>query len=280
MTAVTILKMFAPLTRFLPTEALDFVATKTADMSYFLLKKRRGVVAENLVRIFGTRADRRFIRTVARNTFRNYARCVVDFLRIPYLSADEIIRMVEPAGIENAFEALQQKRGLILVTLHLGNWDFAGCYLGACKLPLAAVAEMTEPAMYQFYKERREHTGISTIPLTASPVAFVRALKENKVLVLAGDRDLTGAGVRMKFLTGSRMVPTGPERLAKSLRAPITVGYLVLNRNRPYRYLAVIEKAEMAEPNVPLTARLVRRLEQAISRYPDQWFIFQSEWLN
>ncbi len=280
MTAATFFKILAPLTSVLPTPALDYVATKVADLAYFTLKPWRRAVFENMARVLGPHSSRRMIRTAVRNCFRNHARCTVDILRIPYLDRSAITSMVECHGFEHTADALKERRGLILVTPHLGNWDLLACYLGARRVPLSVVVELTDETTFAFYKKRREHTGITTIPLTAPPLAFVQVLRENRVLGLVGDRDLAGSGARVKFFDAGRMLPTGPERLARVLQAPVSVCYMVLGHHSPYRYLVHIDKVEYAGSGEPLTNRLARKFEQLIRQYPDQWFVFQDEWLN
>ncbi len=230
--------------------------------------------------IFRDTADKKILRHHLRNTFRNYARCLIDVIRIPYISSKEIIKLVDFRGIENAAIALGMKRGLILVSLHIGNWDLAGCYLGALKLPLVAVAETTEPKMFDFYTKRREHTGIKTIPLNSSPFSFARVLKENRVLGLIGDRDVTHSGIRTKFFNGWRMVPTGAERLAKAFKSPVSICYVVLNNNKPFRYLGMLEKPEIVKDRWSFTEKIVEKFEHVIREFPDQWFVFRSEWVN
>ncbi len=280
MTQTLLLKTLTPLVKFIPIKALDIFGQKIADLGCHLLKRKRAVVEQNLYYLLGPNVDKKTIRINVRKTFRNFARCFVDFLRIPFLDHQEIVNMVEPHGISKAHSALKIGKGLILITLHLGNWDFAGCYLGILKLPIIGAAEETESAMFKFYTQRREYTGIKTISVKSSPFTFARILKENKILVLAGDRDITHTGIRMKFFNGWRMVPVGPERLAKALNAPVAVGYMVLNKNKKYRYLGVIEDIEIVKKETSFLENLVKKFERIVRQYPDQWFVFQPEWVN
>lgn len=280
MTAATFFRAVAPLTAHLSVRTLDYIATGLADVGYFLLRKRRQAVLENITRVFGPHPSKPRVRAAARNCFRNHARCTADTLRIPYLSHSAILSMVEENGLEHLFKALRRRRGLVLATLHLGNWDLFASYLGVRHVPLSVVVEKTEPSTFAFYKKRREHTGIQTIPLTAPPLTFARVLKENRILGLVCDRDITGAGVPVKFFDGRWMMPQGPERLAQLFRAPVAVCYFVLNDKPPHRYLAVVEKITSSPGAAALTTRLAQKFEQLIRQYPDQWFIFHNEWLN
>lgn len=273
-------RIITPLTRYLPLRALDLIGEKAADLSFHLMKKRRKIVEQNLLHILGKHAGKVALRRYLRNTFRNFTCCLIDFLRMPYLSSAEIGDMVESQGIENAFTALQLKKGLMVITLHVGNWDLGCCHLSLAKLPVVAVAEDTAPDMLEFYRQRRELFGAKIISAKSSSFAFAKPIKENRVLILASDRDITNSGVRTTFFDGFRSVPTGPERLAKALKVPITFGYMVLNSKKSFRYLVVIEPHRFIDKDESLTELMVKKFEQIIRQYPDQWFAFQHEWLN
>ncbi|MEO0225915.1 MAG: hypothetical protein ABIL05_03065 [candidate division WOR-3 bacterium] len=280
MTPVYLYRLIGPLTKYLPVHILDRIALIFADIAFYLLKGPRRAVETNLSKVFDCNIDKKTLLRYVRKTFHNYARSLVDTLRLPYLDPEEIINLVDIKGIEHIDQALKKRRGLILTSLHLGNWDLLGCLLGALKFPLFAVAEPTPPDLFTFYKKRREHTGIKIIPSNTSPFIYRWILKNNHLLGLIGDRDLNNSGKKMKFFNGWRKVPQGPVRLASALKTPVAFCYIVLSDQSPHRYSAFIEEARVLKADDSFSAQLISKYEQTIRKYPTQWFIFQSEWLN
>jgi KDO2-lipid IV(A) lauroyltransferase len=210
----------------------------------------------------------------------NYAVCMSDKLRIPVFDKDTLKNMVESKGFENLSKALALNRGAILITGHIGNWDLAGVYVASLGYPLTAVVEEI-PGLSDFYNFLRTSTGMETVFMREKD-KMITALKNNRILVLLGDRDLSGRGITVKFLSGEKTVPRGPAAFALKYNAPIMFGYFVLNNDKTKLY-----KVEISEPIFPenrsfeeLSQIIADRLSDYVSQFPTQWFVFRDEWIN
>src|SRR5213082_2707883 len=82
-------------------------------------------------RVLGPRPDPLEVRRQVRNVFRNYAKYMVDLLRLPRTRPADVERTFQVYGIEHIEEGLTKGGGLVLVTAHIGNWDMAGAFLAA-----------------------------------------------------------------------------------------------------------------------------------------------------
>jgi lauroyl/myristoyl acyltransferase len=271
------------LLRVLPDGAATAIAIAIADLSWIVLRKRRQTLEENLRY---TAADRTFAerRRLGRETFRNLARCTVDFLRAPWMNRDDLLELVDWRGREYLDRGLQRGKGVLLLSGHLGNWELAGLFFAAHHYPIHTVAEDAPgDGEFRTYQRYRTATGMNVIPLgRRAGLAGYRALQRGDILGLLGDRVIAGRPHAARFCGGRRPLPIGPARLARRLGATVLIFHLVLNPTGARRYLCAIEPVDveaMGCDDQQLTQAIADRFSQIVRQYPDQWFVFQPQWL-
>jgi len=102
---------------------------------------------------------------------------------------------------EEQFLAARAQGGVLLLTPHLGAWEFTGLYVGS-RVPLTALYKPPPIAeMEPFYMVARQRTGARLVPAGASGVrALHRALREGEVAGVLPDQDPgRGAGLFVPF---------------------------------------------------------------------------------
>ena len=80
-------------------------------------------------------------------------------------------------------------------------------------------------------------------------------------------------------------MPTGPVVFAQATGAAIVTAFASINPARKPRYLMEFDPPFWAEgrdeaDRMRLMSRIVERMEAAIRRNPDQWFVFQPDWIE
>jgi KDO2-lipid IV(A) lauroyltransferase len=278
---VRLQKIAIALTKMMPLKLADLLAAGIGALYMSLLKDRRKHILKNLRHVFSDKpvACDEYNHYMKR-TFVNFALCMTDFFRLAYLSNSQIASSYEGVGLDNALEALKHKRGCVLVTLHIGNWDYAGACLAALGYPMNALVEETEPEMFELYTHHRERTGLKCYPLSRSAYAFIDTIKNNRILAVLADRDVAGVGVPVKFFSGRRKIPENLATIIVRKKMPVVFAYMVLNPSRQRRYLGVIEPYEFFDDIERFNQRMVAKFEEIIARFPDQWFVFHPEWVD
>lgn len=219
---------------------------------------------------------------LCRRTFENFARCMIDFFRLGFLKKFEVIKDVFAQGLENLDVALKYGNGCILITLHIGNWDYAGSYLASCGYPINALVEETESEMFRLYTKHREATGLRTFPVSRSSYAILDTIKNNRVLAVLADRDITKQGTVINFFSGRRSFPVNLAGIIVKRKIPVVIGYMVLLNKKgcKERYLGIIESVNIFKTEDEFNTHIIKRFESIISQYPDQWFVFHPEWIE
>ncbi len=188
---------------------------------------------------------------------------------------------VEMRGLHNVEAALKYGRGCVLLTMHIGNWDYAGSYLATRGVPMSALVEETRPEMYAFYTKHRERLGMKTFPLSRSAIGFLHTIKNNRVLAVLGDRDIIGNGITVDFLDGRRKIPRGLGEIVIRRQLPVVFGYMVLHPDPgEHRYLGCIEEPVFFSGTADeFNKTMVAKFEAMIRQFPDQWMLFGSDWV-
>ena len=280
---VQLQKLGVTLVRILPLKISDKIATVLGLIFCYLSKKKRSYIQKNLQYIFAdTEIAPRHLNYYLKRTFINFARMTVDFFRLGSIATQELVSSVELIGGENLNKALERKTGCVLMTLHLGNWDYAGSYLAALGIPMSALVEATNHEMFVLYTKHRERTGMKTFPLDRAGYAFLQTIKNNRVLAVLADRDILKNGVTVKFFSGKRNIPKGLAEIIINKHIPVVFAYLAFNQpERKARYLGVVEAPIFFNGAVQDFNRfMVNKFEQIIRCYPDQWLVFHPEWLE
>ena len=95
-------------------------------------------------------------------------------------------------GWEHLEAALARNKGVLLVTVHLGNWEFGAPLLTQRGVKLQVIT-MAEPQarLTEIRQAARARWGIQTLALGENPFAaveIIRRLEENNAIALLMDR--------------------------------------------------------------------------------------------
>ena len=275
----------------LPLRFVYWIGERVGDFTYYALKRHAANAVSNMRRVLGKEASWQRVKHAARESFRNYGRLAVDFIRYPHLTDRDVFRAIGvPSGLENLRSALARGKGLIVITAHFGNWDLAGASLSRLDYKLNAVAETFEPEkMDKLINGTRIKVGLNIIPIESvqSLKEMFIALRRNEIVFLLFDRpESPETGVPVQFFGETAYLPGGPAALALKTGAGISIGYgyrkpdvvtfqAVAGQEVEFRHLLTGVKERDIQI---ITQEYVRRIEDVIREHPEQWYMFREMW--
>jgi lauroyl/myristoyl acyltransferase len=284
--AFILYKLGSLLTRLLPHELTYRFGVVLADLNFLVNTRSRRAVLANLAHVFADQPSPKSPRRLAREVFRNFARNIVDFLRLPRLDREAMERVIQVDGWEHVEIARAGGRGVIFLSLHLGNWEWAGALFALKGVHIKAVAlEHGAGRVTRFFRERRQAKGIDVLPLSGSTFAMIEWLHAGGAVGMIADRDYARQGMEVTFFGSPAVMPRAHASLALKTGAPIVPCFLV--REGANRFRLIIEPPIVAADFQPLpletrvrtlVERCLRVFEVAIRRCPDQWFVFVPLW--
>lgn len=269
----------------LPLKMAYGSASLVGDLLFLLWRRGRANVIDNMRHVLGSGATDLEVRGIAQRSFRNYMKLLVDFVRLPRTSDEEVESRVQGEGWEHLDRALEGGKGALLVGAHLGSWDLAGLALAARGHELYVVAERQQPAwLDRIARDWREARGVHLIFMERTLKPLFRALARNQLVGMVVDRPLPeGEGVTVEFFGQMIPWPSGPATLALRTGAQVITGYLVRTSGGHFKGeifppLEFQPCGDKFEDLCRLSQKIVTLQEELIRRYPDQWYMFRRMW--
>ena len=273
--------------RPLPLRAAYWVAGHVAVLCYLLLFPRhRKALNANLARVLRT-DDRRAIDAVARRSFRNFGKYVIDFIHYPSMTREEVRQRLRFSQFAELDEAAQSGRGVIIATIHFGSWDLGAAALTAHDYPIHAVAETFRYGpMNDLVQGSRANLGMSVIGGDRIGSQVFRLLRRGEMLAMLVDVAGEATAVEVDFMDAPATVSDAVARIALRTGAWVVPAVVLRGPGDDAVIRPLIDTSLrdfMPTGDEPhdireLTGRIVRALEPAIRRHPDQWFIFRPLW--
>jgi len=284
---------FRWMARTLPPEWVARLAAATAERAIWERESVHDAIADNFAAVLGLPPSARLVEEAGREMVSRHSRLWIDLLRYsgrPDVDARALL--ARRSGDGHLLAAREAGKGAILLTAHVGNFELGGLFLRELGLSCAAAyVPDPSPVIERHREDARKSLGVTGIPVTSSPFAFVpilRALREGRFVAMQGDRDVSGTGRAFPFFGRSASFPIGPFRLAALSGAPLLPVFVLQEKDGRYRThvddpiwlaLAPGSRSEPGETELEAAlARWVGLLSRIIRENPTQWYLFTRFW--
>lgn len=253
--------------------------------AFVLVRRRRAIALDNLRRALGSELSESELRAICRDSFRHLGAVLAEFLRLPSLPPAALLDRFRVTGLEHVRDAQASGRGLVLITAHVGNWEWlcaAQTHLGVGAVIVTRHAHVG--AVDRFWQSRRERCGVEVIDSAGSLPQILRLLRAGRPVGLAIDQHEGGtSAVRVPFFgrdagttktpallaarTGCAVLPAWSWRDADGLH------HATFGPEIPLREGATLDET------VALTTRAYNAwLEDVVREHPEQWLWPHRRW--
>ena len=282
------LKLLVLMVSFIPLKWIDGLSHLLGDLAYILVRRHRVQTIRNLRLVYGKEKSLAEIKSMVRQVFRYGMRCMAELAY--YYSHNKLRRAAdlisEVEGEEYLKEAVKQKKGVIGLGAHLGNFMVLGPKLSSLGYPNTAIMrQMRDEKLELMFKKVREEMGqnyISKLPTSRSVREALRWLKDGKTLMLYIDQR-SGQGVEVDFLGIPTLTATGAAVFALKTGAPVLPIFSIRGDDGFYKLIidspVEVERTGDFERDVRSnTAKFTKVIEGYVQRYPTQWFWLHRRW--
>ena len=275
------------LTRPLPLRTGYWFGERVALLCYWVIFPRhRKALNANLARVMQS-DDAAYVDAVARRSFRNFGKYVIDFVHFPAITRDEVQRRLRFDDWDALNEAADSGRGVIVATIHFGNWDLGAAALAANGYSVNAIAE-TFPygPMNDLVQGSRAKLGMKVISAEHPGPTLFRLLRRGEILAMLVDVASDEFGVMVDFFGAPALVSSAAARIALRTNAWVVPAVVLRGPDddldiRPLLDTSLrdfIPTGDETADVLALTTRIMQSMERTIRAYPDQWFIFRRIW--
>jgi len=212
-------------------------------------------------------------------------RCLID--RYYLIHGGRRLRF-HACDFEKAGPLLQSKRGFVLLTAHVGNWQSVIIPLQGFRKTVHLLMRPDEHDLRSqklgLYHQPDSIRIINPAGYLGGAIDVMNALDAGDIVSVMGDRDYDSSRkVAVRFLGGLARFPVGGFVFAHAARRPLAV--LFSAKTGPYDYDVSIAGVIEARPGESKSAFAQRGaqeyalfLEEYLQRHPLQCFLFQDIW--
>lgn len=276
--------IFQYLVKFLGLNASRRFSIIIALFFFYIIPIRKKTVFENLTIAFPEYSKKK-IKKIAFGSYKSFAIALVEILYMPNMSRDDIEKMVKCSNMNLIVEKYNQKKGLILLSAHFGNWEYIAASLSArINIPFTVVVKsQRNPFVTNWLNKTRTLWINKVVSLGVSIRQIYKELKEKNIVAMVADQRGPSNGTRVNFFGRKVSVYPGPAQLSLKTGAPILYGIPV--RQSDYSYEAVLYEISTEnlsgteeEKITELSQRHTSYLEEVMRKHPEQWLWMHKRW--
>ena len=270
----------------LPFAVRDAMGVLIGFLWFDVLRIRRKIATDNVGIAFPEMplSER---TTMARTSLHHMGRTLVDYTQFPFFRKAKADKFFVTEGLEHVDRALSEGRGVIFLTCHLGNGDFAIALLSQLGYRVNLISKEFKARWLNdlWFNMRREH-GTRFISAEKSSFEILRALRRNEIVIFVLDQFMGApVGVRTRFFGKETGTAAGCALIASRTHSPVIPSYTY--RRSDGKQVVVFEEPvpfqqlddSLREKNIAVMTQVYTdKIEAMIRKHPEQWMWIHRRW--
>ncbi len=260
------------------------MASRASRAVFFLFPGIRSGLLSNAENILGPSSSAEDRKALALETLASFSRFLTELVAARGRGPRQDLRS-HTSGREHFEEAAAIGKGVIALTLHMGNYELASLELASLR-PNVAVVYNRERITFleRMRSRRRRERNLDEIVIDDSrffAIEVLRRLREGGVILLSGDQVAARDGERFPFLHGTAPFSLWPARLSISSGAPIVPAFNVRTAAGEC-HLQIEPPIFPAQNEAPeqLMRKVVEVFERYVREHASQWLMIRPYWVD
>lgn len=258
---------------------------------YTLFPFRRGVILENINQVYKDELNPGQKKQLAKSFYSHLWLSIKEAFQLRFMSEEQLRNQVEVRGHEHMLSIVAQQKGVLVLTGHFGNWEFA---------PLGGVLNFKEfqgqfhfirrtlgiKSVEQILFKRYYQAGLNVIPKKNSLDKACDALEKNHAVIFVLDQHaslVNRDGVAVEFFGKKAGTYRSLATLSRHTGVPVipAAGYRLPNGKHVLEFFEPIPWREYESTQESLyqnTLTYNQALERIILKHPEQWNWIHKRW--
>ncbi len=275
------LALAAQVVPLLPRSLCTALGNGLGSLAYLIDSRSREVALSNLKAAFGDKMSDRERQETARQSFRQFARTMLELFWSINLDAENLGRYVEMENLAE-IKAIAQRGPLIVAVPHYGNWEWLSAACAYQVTPGTIIMQQFKNSLLDsIFRTLRQRSGHELIPQERGVLKLYKALRRGGATAILLDLTLPPreGAVVIECFGLKTSVTAAHAWLSKQTGAPIVVAHsqpLSKNRYRVVFHPAIVPTAENTEQEI--AQRCWDLVEAAIIEQPAPWLWMYKHW--
>lgn len=258
---------------------------------YRFLPYRRSIVRNNIDQVYGEQLNQQQKKHLAQAFYSHLLTSIQETIQLRFMSDAELRARVQVKGYEHLLEIAAQGQGVLVVTAHVGSWEFA---------PLGGILNFQQfKGHFHFIRRRlgwkfiekilfrRYHrVGLNVIPKQDALQQVKGALDQNHAVVFVLDQHaslVNRDGVAVEFFGKKAGTYRSLASLSRHTGLPVVpaAGYRLPNGHHVLEFYEPITWQEYPTNQESIyhnTLAYNQALERIILAHPEQWMWMHQRW--
>ncbi|MCR5176179.1 MAG: lysophospholipid acyltransferase family protein [Anaerovibrio sp.] len=250
---------------------------------YRFIKKQRNLAIKQMME--SLKIERPEAERLIRESFINMGKNFMEVLYMPALNKKNFHKHIQIEHLERMQNALKEKHGVVVLTGHVGNWEWLSAAFTMNDLPVSAIAKQQPNMDYtNALNDLRATINVEIFSRgTSELLSAAKALKKGRILGFLADQDAGPGGAFIDFLGKTASTPMGAAVFARKFNSPIIPAFILRQPDGHHKVLVgeVLRYEDTGDADkdlFDLTYKMTKILEKVIIDNPTQWLWFQKRW--
>ncbi|WP_110954103.1 lysophospholipid acyltransferase family protein [Anaerosinus massiliensis] len=278
-----VLKFISWVLCLLPHRVLLWLGKILGGIYYQIAAKQRKRAIKQMMESLQVSEEK--AKKICLDSFINIGRTFLEIMYMPNLKRHNFTEYMEIEHMDRFKNALAEGHGVVILTAHIGNWEWLSAALTFSDIPLTAIIKRQPNDQHTvLLNEYREMVGVEVFSRgTTELVGAAKALKKGKTLGFLADQDAGPSGAFIDFLGKPASTPLGPAVFAKRFKSPVIPCFIVRKPDGKHKViihepLYYQDHGNEEQDLYDFTVKMTRILETTIREHPTQWLWFQKRW--
>ena len=226
----------------------------------------------------------RYRPSIVPKVFMHHGDILVDTIKYAYMDDEEIKERIIIEGKENLDKALSSKKGIMMITGHLGNWEVMAHLPRLLGIQFCVMADVrNDPGIEAVVDDLRSRSGATILPPKGKALMLIRELKKGNIIGVIVDQ--RGKRSDMLFCDFFGLpAPTNPAPAFIAIKGDAVI-LPVSSMKENGRYCMAFHSPREASSFgsgktaiASLSAFMQTWLESMVKKSPEQWFWLHCRW--
>ncbi len=256
-------------------------------LALMLDSRHRRIIRDNLRQSFPER-DEAWVRKTAAACYAHLGKVAMEIPRLLRCSPEQILARTRFHGDENVAEGQRlqaEGKGALLLTGHIGNWEWASLAAGLKFGPACLVARPIDwPPADRMVNQWRTRTGHEVVPKAGSARRILGQLKKGGAVGVLLDQNVDWYdGEWVDFFGRPACTNKGLALLAMRTGCPVFPFHSFRADDGVFDLyfgprVELVDSGDKTQDVWENTQRFTKVLEEIIRRRPEQWFWLHQRW--
>lgn len=220
-----------------------------------------------------------------KRVYQHFAITLLEVYQASMMSPEEVIERCRVIGENYLYQALKKEKGVILISAHIGNWEFGLNFL-TCHFskPITLVVRKLRPRLLNdLVNYPRSRFGNRIIGSEGTLNKMVKILRQGGMLALMADLPRKKYSVEVNFFGHRAKSAYAVALLAIRCKSPVIPAFCFRDADGVIcgelgAPIDIISTGNLRADLQINTQRITDKVEEAVRSHPDQWLWMQRRW--